>query len=71
MRSLKTWRENFFVPAREVKNLRAGTKKISRHFFGKLRPQSAAFWDVFWRASDRRGGADEPAYMCQELGSIG
>ncbi|WP_235315052.1 DUF1661 domain-containing protein [Porphyromonas gulae] len=54
-----------------MKNLRAGTKKISRHFFGKLRPQSAAFWDVFWRASDRRGGADEPAYMCQDLRSIG
>ncbi|WP_143740811.1 DUF1661 domain-containing protein [Porphyromonas gingivalis] len=29
----KTWRENFFVLVREVKNLRATAKKISRHFF--------------------------------------
>nr|WP_304295835.1 DUF1661 domain-containing protein [Porphyromonas gulae] len=28
----KTWREKFFVPVREEKKSRAGTKKISSHF---------------------------------------
>nr|WP_304296757.1 DUF1661 domain-containing protein [Porphyromonas gulae] len=36
---VKTWRVNFFVPAREEKILRAGTKKISRHFYRKHAPQ--------------------------------
>ncbi|WP_081960045.1 DUF1661 domain-containing protein [Porphyromonas sp. COT-052 OH4946] len=29
----KTWRENFFVLAREAKNLRATTKKFRLHLF--------------------------------------
>ncbi|WP_152567035.1 DUF1661 domain-containing protein [Porphyromonas gulae] len=32
---------------REVKNLRATAKKISRHFFRKNAPQSERFWFVF------------------------
>ena len=43
----KTWRENFFVLVREVKNLRTTAKKISRHFFRKYEPQSGDFWFVF------------------------
>ena len=43
----KTWRENFFVLVREVKNLRATAKKISRHFFRKYEPQPGDFRFVF------------------------
>nr|WP_262910119.1 DUF1661 domain-containing protein [Porphyromonas gingivalis] len=39
MWSLKTWRENFLLLAREVKNLRATTKKFRCHFWKKRRPQ--------------------------------
>ncbi|PDP76136.1 hypothetical protein CLI79_00790 [Porphyromonas gingivalis] len=38
---LKTWREIFFVLAREGKNLRAGTKNFWFVFSGKHAPQSA------------------------------
>ena len=43
----KTWRENFFVLVREVKNLRTTAKKISRHFFRKYEPQPGDFRFVF------------------------
>ncbi|WP_230587939.1 DUF1661 domain-containing protein [Porphyromonas gulae] len=33
--------------AREIKNLRATTKKFQLHFFRKHRPQLQIFWDVF------------------------
>ncbi|MCE8183086.1 DUF1661 domain-containing protein [Porphyromonas gingivalis] len=39
----KMWRVKFFVLAREVKNLRAITKKISRHFCRKHERQSEHF----------------------------
>ncbi|MCE8164695.1 DUF1661 domain-containing protein [Porphyromonas gingivalis] len=35
--SRKTWRGKILLLAREVKFLRARTKKISRHFFRKTR----------------------------------
>ncbi|WP_394365409.1 DUF1661 domain-containing protein [Porphyromonas gingivalis] len=35
--------------ARQLKNLHAKTKKISRHFFRKHEPQSEDFWFVFPR----------------------
>ncbi|RZQ66383.1 DUF1661 domain-containing protein [Porphyromonas gingivalis] len=37
--SLKTWRENFLLLVREVKNSRAKTKKFRCHFWEKRRPQ--------------------------------
>ncbi|MCE8177185.1 DUF1661 domain-containing protein [Porphyromonas gingivalis] len=45
------WREKFFVLAREVKNLRAKTKKISRHFFRKDERQSEHFPPVNYGGS--------------------
>ncbi|MDH7904295.1 DUF1661 domain-containing protein [Porphyromonas gingivalis] len=39
----------FFTAAREIKNLRAETKKLWFHFFRKLRPQLQISWDVFPR----------------------
>ncbi|WP_369684682.1 DUF1661 domain-containing protein [Porphyromonas gulae] len=44
--SPKTWRVKVFRLAREVKNLRAGTKKFWRLFSLKKAPESEHFWFV-------------------------
>ncbi|WP_394358697.1 DUF1661 domain-containing protein [Porphyromonas gulae] len=50
----KTWRENFFVLARHLKNFQTKTKKFSRHFFRKHEPQSEDFWFLFPRCPHRK-----------------
>ncbi|PDP56670.1 hypothetical protein CLI75_07975 [Porphyromonas gingivalis] len=44
---LKTWRVNFLLLVREMKNSHATTKQFSRRFLRKHAPQSAHFWFVF------------------------
>ncbi|WCG03934.1 DUF1661 domain-containing protein [Porphyromonas gingivalis] len=41
------WREKIFLLVREVKKIRAGTKKLRFHFFRKHVPQSERFRFVF------------------------
>ena len=48
----KTWRGNFFVLVREVKNSRATAKKFSRRFSRKHAPQSEHFRSVNFGEAD-------------------
>ncbi|ALA94379.1 Protein of unknown function (DUF1661) [Porphyromonas gingivalis AJW4] len=48
----KTWRGNFFVLVREVKNYRATAKKFSRRFSRKHAPQSEHFRSVNFGEAD-------------------
>ena len=48
----KTWRVNFFVLVREVKNSRATAKKFSRRFSRKHAPQSEHFRSVNFGEAD-------------------
>ena len=48
----KTWRGNFFVLVRKVKNSRATAKKFSRRFSRKHAPQSEHFRSVNFGEAD-------------------